>query len=196
MTIKGTTIMVLGGMGSMVDIGNNNDYYHKVLGNIQELRSVYPFTTFTSLPTVQIQPITIHVIAADNNLIQKTCAKREDFVQEYSKELEVVVPFEYETVGCEVYGGSWIDLDKTPLEYQHFHKRLSDGRLSFCVGVPESFRKMHNVILECVRTADRMMKAYELFQSGQTKNLELISYAHGQEGIDEYRGKKKKYQSK
>lgn len=180
----------------MSDISNRDDYYHKVCENIRELQDIYPFTTFTCPPTVQIQPVTVYVIAADKNLVQKTCAMRQDFLQRYSKELEVIVPFDYQTAGCKVYGGSWIDLDKIPSEYQHFHGRLSDGRLCFCVGVPESFGKMRNVVLECVRTADRMLTAYELFQSGQTETVELISYAHGQEGIDEYRGEKKKYQSK
>lgn len=180
----------------MDDIRNNSEYYHEARENIRELQNVYPFTSFTFLPTVQVQPITIHVIAADNTLIQNTRAMRQDFLQKYSKELEIIVPFDYKEKGCKVYGGSWIDLDKIPPEYQHFHGKLPDGRLSFCVGVPESFRKMRNVILESTRTADRMLTAYELFQSGQTKTLELIAYAHGQEGIDEYRGKKKKYQSK
>lgn len=188
--------MVPGGPGAVNDIRNNNDYYHEVREDIRELQSVYPFTTFTCAPTAQIQPITIHVIAADKSLIQKTCAMRQDFLQRYSKELEIIVPLNYRTAGCKVYGGSWIDLDKIPPEYQHFHGRLSDGRFSLCVGIPESFGKMRNAVLECVRTADRMLTAYELYQTGQTETLELISYAHGQEGIEEYRGKKKKYQSK
>lgn len=188
--------MVPGGSGAVNDIRSNNDYYHEVREDIRELQSIYPFTTFTCPPTVQIQPIIIHVIAADSVLIQKTCAMRQDFLQEYSKELDILVPFDYRTEGCKVYGGAWIDLDKIPPEYQHFHARLSDGRFSLCVGIPESFEKMRNVVLECVRTADRMLTAYELFQSGQTETLELISYAHGQKGIEEYRGKKKKYQSK
>lgn len=180
----------------MNDIRKNNDYYREVRDDIRELQSIYPFTTFICLPTVQIQPIVIHVIAADRALIQKTCAMRQDFLQKYSKELEIVVPFDYRTKGCKVYGGAWIDLDKLLPEYQHFYGRLLDGRFSLCVGIPESFRKMRNVVLECVKTADRMLTAYELFQSGQTETLELISYSHGREGIEEYHGKKKKYQSK
>lgn len=187
---------MLGGFGALDNTMNNASYYHKVREDIRELQSIYPFTTFTCPPTVQMQPITIHVIAADNILIQKTCAMREDFIQEYSKELEVIVPFDYQTAGCTVYGGGWIDLNKIPSKYHHFHGRIPDGRFSFCVGVPESFREMRNVILECVKTADRMLTAYELYQSRQTEIFELISYAHGQKGIAEYREKKTKYQSK
>lgn len=173
-----------------------DDYYFNVRKDVQELQKLYPFACFIFLPLRIPKPIVVHVIAVDCTLIKKTCAYREDFIQDFSKELEIIVPFDYRVSGCDVYGGRWIDLEKIPMEDQHFYKKLEDGRFQFCVGVPESFSKMKNVVLENVRTADKMLTAYELFQKGLTRRVELIAYAHGQKGINEYRGKKKKYQTK
>lgn len=169
------------------------NYYDHVLVNIRELKTVYPFVKFSILPTRQPEPIHIQVIAANKSLIQVTHSDIQDFLGTFSKELEIIVPFDYEVNGCIVYGGRWINSSKLPSNYLHFHKRLEDGRYSFCVGVPDSFRKMKNVILENVRTADHMLSAYEFFQSGQTQSLELISYSHGDRGINEYRQKIKRY---
>ena len=79
---------------------------------------------------------------------------------------------------------------------QHFYDINSHGKYQFCVGVPESFIYMKNVILENVRTADKMLVAYELFQTGQTNKLELLAYSHGDKGQKEYKNERKKYKTK
>lgn len=183
-------IMVLGGSVLVNDV---IDYDRSVAEDISELKTIYPFTTYSCYPTTTKKPITIKVIAADINLIQKTCATKEDFLHEYRKDLEIIVPFSYKETGCIVYGGQWLDLNKIPSECRHFFQKCEDGRFSLCVGVPDSFKLMKNVILENVRTAANMLNAYEFYLTGKTKKLELIAYAHGQKGIYEYYEKKEKY---
>jgi len=55
---------------------------------------------------------------------------------------------------------------------------------------------MENVILENIRTAEKMLMAYELYQTGETKSLELNAYSHGTKGINEYAKDKKRYKGK
>ena len=87
-----------------------DDYYCNVRKDVQELRKLYPFVYFIFLPLRNPKPVVVHVIAADCTLIEKTRAYREDFIQDFSKELEIIVPFDYRVSGCDVYGGRWIDL--------------------------------------------------------------------------------------
>lgn len=166
-------------------------YYKKVLEDIQELITHYPYTSYTLFPTSQPTPVRIRTVAADNRIIQLTCATEQDFLGAFSKELEIIVPFDYSTSGCRVYGGKWIDEEKIPDSERHFYERNSKGLFLFCVGVPESFPRMKNVILENVRTASSMLIAYELFQTGQTEKLELLAYSHGNKGRREYKNEKK-----
>ena len=42
------------------------------------------------------------------------------------------------------------------------------------------------MILECVRTADNYLVAYEKYLKGVSKNLELLSYSHGETGKQQY----------
>ena len=113
-----------------------------------------------------------------------------------SKAKEIIVPFDYKKAGCKVYGGKWIDTKLVKEEYQHFNGKRKDGCYLFCVGVPESFLKMENVILENIRTAEKMLIAYELYQTGETRSLELNAYSHGTKGINEYAKDKKRYKGK
>ncbi len=169
------------------------DYYKRAKTDIEELQKEYPFTNFSILPTVEPMPIRITTIAANIRLINQTCAVKEDFLGKYSRELEIIVPFDYEQEGCEIYGGRWIDEDLIVDGNRHFYERDESGLFLFCVGVPESFTNMKNVILENVRTAEEMLIAYEMFQTGKTKDLELIAYSHGDRGRNEYKHAKKKY---
>lgn len=136
--------------------------------------------------------IELRVIAADKKLIEMTCSDMNDFLNGYSKELHIIVPFDYKKNGCKVFGGKWIDIKSIELQHQHFNGKRTDGNYLFCTGVPDSFLEMKNVILENVRTADKMLTAYELYQKGLTNGLELLAYSHGEEGVDEYKKRKKR----
>lgn len=171
-------------------------YYHRLFSDYSELKRLYPFTKLFIPPTVQPREVKIVVIAVGADLIGQLHAKPEDFTNEYSKLIEVAVPYNYKERGCNVYGGEWIDLNKIRKEDQHIMGQLGDGRFELCVGVPTSFSEMENVILECVRTADNYLVAYEKYLRGISKSLELISYSHGKTGVDKYGKDKKRYRSK
>lgn len=150
--------------------GNKTDYemyYDAVMADVKELRQYYPFSKRILIPSVEPGPIELDVIAVDAD---------------------------YQEKGCLVYGGKWIDYSSIPSSQKHFNGRLADGTLLFCVGVPQSFAKLSNVILENVKTADNMLTAYQLLQTGQTKTLNLISYKHGAKGCNEYDKDKKRYE--
>lgn len=169
------------------------DYYKSALKDIEGLKKIYPFTSYVLQPSLVPKPITIRTVAAEKKLIELTSAKEQDFLGLYSKALDIIVPFNYKEIGCQVYGGKWINVDRIPDHDQHFYTRNSEGNLLLCVGVPDSFAHMENVILENVRTANRMLIAYELFLTGKTAKLELRAYSHGEKGRNEYNDERKKH---
>ena len=67
---------------------------------------------------------------------------------------------------------------------------------SLCVGLPESFPLMKNVILENVKTAENMLIAYERVMTGVSNTLELIAYSHGEHGSKEFQHNKLRYTSR
>ena len=83
------------------------------------------------------------------------------------------------------------DTEKKPHEQYEDIKR----KYLFCVGVPQSFIYLKNVILENVRTAESMMIAYESYQRGITNKVDLIAYSHGEEGKNEYSRNRKRYRT-
>ena len=62
-----------------------------------------------------------------------------------------------------------------------------------CVGTPEAFSSMKNVLLEAVKTADNMLVAYERVQSGTSDRVILNAYSHGDIGRKEYQNDRKRY---
>jgi hypothetical protein len=108
---------------------------------------------------------------------------------------------EYREVGCNVYGAGWVDIGRFDENDIHFF--ADDGKLipskhgfHLCVGTPESFPMMQNVILENVRTADNMLVAYERVMVGASNKVELIAYAHGNEGRKQFSHNKSRFISK
>ena len=177
-------------------IENESAYVENAIHDIQQAKKTYPFIEMTLLPTVDITPIRLKVVAVNNAFLEKTHSKREDYIGSFSRELEIIIPFDYKQTGCKVYGGKWITSKLVKEEYQHFNGKREDGCYLFCVGVPESFAQMENVILENIKTAEKMLVAYELYQIGETPILELNAYSHGMKGINEYTKDTKKYKGK
>ncbi len=172
-----------------------NRYYRSVSNDFKELKKMYPFSELTILPSLLPKIATIRVIAANKDLIQMTGAVESDFTEDYSRELYIEIPTDYKLLGCKVYGAKWIDINLFEDKDIHFYNRLSTNSIGFelCVGVPESFPLMKNVILENVRTAENMLIAYERVMTGRSNNLELISYTHGEAGQKQYQNSKSKY---
>ena len=171
------------------------EYYNLVKKDFQGLKFQYPFSTLFLPPTVYPCEATLKVIAAHRDLINEIGAVEADFIGDFSKELYIVIPFDYKTKGCKVYGAKWLDKKRFRDRDIHFYpeKFLKDYGYEFCVGVPESFVKMENVLLENVRTADMMLIAYKDYMSGKTNKLNLKAYSHGRVGEKEYNTDRKRF---
>ena len=157
-------------------------YYNNVLSDFREMKVDYPFCYLTIPPTVKPSLAEIRVIAANKELIEAVGGVERDFLGNYSKELHLLIPVDYKDRGCIVYGAEWVKTDELHNEDIHFF--YDNGKLiktkyglRICVGTPESFTLMKNVILENVRTADNM----------------LIAYAHGYEGRAQFQKNRNRY---
>lgn len=178
-----------------------NLYYNSVRADFHGLKARYPFCSLTILPTAKPSLAEIRVVAVCKELIDAVYGVESDFIGEYSRELHLYVPTNYQETGCTVYGAGWVKTDKLANEDVHFfHEdwmliRTQYG-LKMCVGTPESFSMMKNVILENVRTAENMLIAYERVMRGDSNRVELIAYAHGDEGRNQFKQNRKRYATK
>ena len=143
----------------------------------------------------------IRVVAANKSLIDALGGVENDFTDEYSRELHIEIPIGYRRKGCIVYGAGWINPDNIDNKDIHFfYDKGTPIRTTYgfqlCVGTPESFSMMKNVILENVRTAENMLIAYERVMIGVSDQVELIAYAHGEKGREQFMNNKKRYITK
>lgn len=178
----------------------NKKYYEDVSNDLIAVRNYYPFTQTIAYPFSNPGEIELKVIAVNKNILQHLNGKQEDFSNNYSKELMVIIPYNYKTTGCKVFGGKWFDETIIPSKERHFYSKLPDGNYELCIGVPQSFKNMKNPILEAVKTAEKIMLAYEFFQKGISTKIDLYSFSHGGKGIDEFKKErnkdKRKYRTK
>jgi len=175
-----------------------SQYYNNVLSDFREMREQYPFCYLTIPPTIEPSEAEIRVVAVNKGLIDMVGGVESDFLGDYSKELHLYVPIDYRNRGCIVYGAGWIKtekLDNEDIHFFHDEGKLIRTRygLQICVGTPESFSLMKNVIFENVKTAENMMIAYERVMIGASEKPEMIAYAHGQKGRSQFQQNKKRY---
>jgi hypothetical protein len=176
-------------------------YYRNVLSDYQEVKDRYPLACLTIPPMVRPALATIRVIAANSALIYAVEGTEKDFLGKYSRELHLLVPIGYREQGCKVYGAKWVNVEQFQNEDIHFFYdkgkpiKTKDG-FQLCVGTPESFPLMKNVILENIRTAENMLIAYERVMAGESETLDLIAYSHGDKGREQFKKNRKKYISK
>lgn len=166
-------------------------YYQKVFHDFVELKATYPFSWLLIPPTVEPSLASVRVIAVNSIIIDAVDGRPEDFIGEYSKEIYIDLPMDYWNEGCKVYGCKWIDESKFALKDVHlFHSGNNwvENKYGYqmCVGTPDSFRNMNNVLLEAVRTADNTLVAYERVQCGLSDRVILNAYSHGNAGKEEY----------
>ena len=162
------------------------------------MREHYPFCYLTIPPTIKPSEAEVRVVAVNKGLIDMVSGVESDFLGDYSKELHLHVPVDYRNIGCTVYGAGWIKTEKLANEDIHFFH--DEGRLirtryglQICVGTPESFSLMKNVILENVKTAENMLIAYERVMIGASEKPEMIAYSHGEKGRYQFQQNKKRY---
>lgn len=176
-------------------------YYYNVRSDFREMRAQYPFCYLSILPTITPSEAEIRVVAANIGLIDAVCGVENDFLGDCSKELLLRVPVDYQENGCVVYGANWVEIEKLTDEDIHFfhsNGKIIKNRYGFqlCVGTPESFSMMPNVILESVKTAENLLIAYERVMTGESKKLEMIAYAHGDVGRRQFKNNRKRYNPK
>ncbi len=190
-TIRQKTTMLLGpNRNEELDYSK---YYTAVYHDFAELKKEYPYSYLSIPPTSTPSLAQLIVVAVNACTIAYTRGSIDDFTESFSRKLRVEIPLNYQQAGCKVYGGKWINIEKIKKMYRHFNGSADkDGNHCFCVGVPESFITMDNVLLECVRTADNMLTAYRKYLSGKTKGLDLLAYSHGTKGELEYEQYQKK----
>ena len=169
----------------------NEQYYDKVDKDINEASKYYPWINEVYIPTVKPISKIYEIIVVNKNFIDDSVSIKDDFINEYSKKVIVIVPNNYPNTHCLVYGGNWIDIEKVSYDDRHFYPQECGLNL-FCVGVPKSVNDYSNIILENLKTVENMLNAYELYQKGETNTLELLSYSHGKEGEREYGKQKRK----
>ena len=180
---------------------NWNQYYNDVYTDFVEMKKLYPFSYLNIPPTVKPSLAEIRVVAVAKSLLEAVCGTESDFLSEYSRELHLFIPVDYKNKGCDVYGADWVKMDKLAKEDIHFSRKrgtLIRKKYGFkiCIGTPDSFSLMKNVILENVRTAENMLIAYERIMSGVSENLGLIAYAHGNKGRQQFQEKRGRYMTK
>ncbi len=174
-------------------------YYQRVFYDYAELKSVYPFSYLLIPPTVEPSLASIRVIAVSRIIVDALNGRPEDFTGDYSKELYIDIPLNYWNRGCDVYGCIWIKENIfKPQDIHLFHSgnnKLIENKYGYrmCVGTPDSFKDMKNVLLEAVKTADNTMVAYERVQSGSSDRVILNAYSHGDAGKEEYLNDRTRY---
>lgn len=179
-----------------IDVEKYRQYYSHLMRDYNALILQYPFSNITFLPTVEPSPAILKVIAVHKKLIDEVKGSSSDFTGKYSKELFIVAPFDYQIKGCDVYGASWVELHRVRIEDWHFLDKCKKTKHGYklCVGVPESFPLMGNVLIESVKTAENMLIAYERIMCGETTSLEDIkTYSHGEAGIQEFNSDRKRF---
>ena len=173
-------------------------YYERVFHDYAELKAAYPFSYLIIPPTMKPSLVSVRVIAATKEIIEALNGCPEDFTGDYSKEIHIDVPMDYWNNGCNVYGCKWFDSNKYELKDIHlFHSKnkLIENRFGYqmCVGTPDSFKNMKNVLLEAVKTANSILVAYERVQCGLSEHVFLNAYSHGDAGKEEYLYDRKRY---
>ena len=176
-------------------------YYEMVFQDYAELKAAYPFSHLLVPPTVKPSLASVTVVAVSKAIIDAVDGRPEDFTGEYSKVIYIELPMGYWNKGCNVYGCKWFDGSKFRARDIHLfptRDKLIENRFGYqmCIGIPESFMSMNNVLLGAVKTADNMLVAYERVQSGISNQVILNAYTHGNAGKVEYQNDRRRYVAK
>ncbi|MBQ6396172.1 hypothetical protein IJH89_01140 [Candidatus Saccharibacteria bacterium] len=163
----------------------------RVLCDFEELRQEYPFATLDSLGGSLLGVAHLEVVAVNGHIIRETMGRKDDFLGKYSKLIHIFVPPNYAEAGCSVFGAKWIDLERISPRDWHFLpnegiEKYLDLGYKLCLGAPQSFGALKNVLLENVRTAEHILVAYENVMRGSSKKPVLFALVHGDAGKQEY----------
>lgn len=192
--------MVRGEMGFNLSKFNidsiSEEYKNDVLKDYEELIKIYPLFSFFRPPLSYNHYYCLKGYLIDKKEIDDLNITNEH-LPEYDKKVYVVIPPNYKDVGCYVYDRFSFDVNIIPEEDRHMYDDDSiKGYSCLCVGVPNSFKQMKNVILEAIKTSSNIVKAYMSYINKLSDKIELLAYSHGDKGKKEYESNKEKYRPK
>lgn len=169
-----------------------SDFDSRCIMHINEVKANYDLVT-VSRETWGYQ---LSVLAVNSKFMRASFSKPTDYLSDHSRLITVKIKDNYCVAGCEVRCDLWVLNEKIPISDRHYNRHNpydSDIRPNLCVGTPESFIKLSNPILESIRTAEIILTAYHLFLIGETDQIELLGYSHGDKGRKEYEKDKSKF---
>lgn len=174
----------------------------KIKKDFRELKSYYPFSQMVFVSSNEIH---FEIYAINNKEVKLLHLKRTKIENEkYSKRIYVVVSEDYLLVGPHIYSMErWNNLHLIPYECKHFYDyekyEYIEGKIVTtkpyylqgrgyltCTSVSKANKTMKNPLLENVKSAEMMLRAYELFIRGINDKIVLRQYSHGDQGIKEY----------
>lgn len=116
-----------------------------------------------------------------------------DDAKKYFKKFFLVscfVPHSFLSIGCFVYDTNrYIDWGKLPNEHRHLNQKSTIYGNLLCTHLYVEAQDMANPILENLKTAHDLFKAYNHYL--KTKAWTLDEYKHGKEGEKEYYEKRR-----
>lgn len=105
-------------------------------------------------------------------------------------EIYCIIPHDYRLIGCLVYDSNrYINWEKLPQEHRHINRKSDTFGNLLCTHLYIEAKDMKNPILENLKTAHDLLKAYNHYLI--TKDWTLNEYKHGKEGEKEYYEKRR-----
>lgn len=175
--------------------------------DFKEAIQYYPFSQMVLVTSDEIH---FEVYAINKEEIEQLGLKKSRIANdEFSKRLFLVVDNNYRESGPTVYSmEKWKGLERIPEESKHFYDfkylRLEgnevvckmpyfiEGRgYQTCTSVAKANKDMNNPLLENIKSAENLLKSYELFLRGINKEIVLRQYEHGDEGVKQYERERK-----
>ena len=97
-----------------------------------------------------------------------------------------VIPVDFLKHGCKIYdSNNVINWQKLPYEHRHISQSASKNLgVLLCTHLPDEVKDMNNPILENLKTAYALYKAYKHYL--KTSQWLLDEYKHGNEGKEQY----------
>lgn len=186
---------------SKLSIFDNDSEYYKYVFNVEkdifEVKKNYPFTSEVIIPFSNFQVTKVYEIYLVNkNLVEITLLSKKECKEKMGyRKVVVIIPTHYKKEGCNVFIQKIFTKESIPCKHVHTNGTFSDC-YEFCAGVPESFKKLENVILENCRTTENYLTQIDSYLKKRSSEIHMLEFSHGAEGEKEYGNQRNKYKTK
>ena len=180
---------------------DNDSEYYKYELNVEkdmfEVKQNYPFTSEVIFPFSNFQVTKVYEIYLVNkNLVEITLLSKKECKEKMGyRKVVVIIPPHYKKEGCIVFIQKFFTKESIPYEHVHINGNFSDC-YEFCAGVPKSFKKLENVILENCRTTENYLTQIDSYLKKRSREIHMIEFRHGAEGEKEYGNQRNKYETR